>query len=325
MAYNSKAKLKLLYLKQILEEETDAEHGLTMSEIIGRLADVGISAERKGIYRDIEILREFGVDIHTYQRNPVEYAIERRDFDFNELMLIVDAIESCKALTQKQATSLIRNIKLVASDHQRALLDRRIHVTDRIKSKSDGVFDEINLIHQAMHDGRKIEFRYFKYYADGKRRATQHEPYLVTPVAITYDGGFYYLTAWNDKAQEMFEFRIDRMGQLSISDEAASRNQEISRYSFKEDQYEYFGRFDGEPVTATLKIDEDKVEIILDRFGKKAYIYPSTSGHAYATVKVRKSPQFFGWIAGMDNTVRIEKPKKLKNEYRQYLKKLLDE
>ena len=37
MAYNSKAKIKILYLLKIFQEETDAEHGLTMSQILERL------------------------------------------------------------------------------------------------------------------------------------------------------------------------------------------------------------------------------------------------------------------------------------------------
>lgn len=72
MTYNNKAKLKTLYVKQILEEETDAEHGLSMRQIIERLEQFDIKAERKSIYRDIEVLREFGCDIRSYQRNPVE-------------------------------------------------------------------------------------------------------------------------------------------------------------------------------------------------------------------------------------------------------------
>ena len=68
-----KAKLKTLYVKQILEEETDAEHGLSMRQIIERLEQFDIKAERKSVYRDIEVLREFGYDIRSYQRNPVEY------------------------------------------------------------------------------------------------------------------------------------------------------------------------------------------------------------------------------------------------------------
>ncbi|WP_311139694.1 hypothetical protein [Lancefieldella parvula] len=72
MTYNNKAKLKTLYVKQILEEETDAEHGLSMRQIIERLEQFDIKAERKSVYRDIEVLREFGCDIRSYQRNPVE-------------------------------------------------------------------------------------------------------------------------------------------------------------------------------------------------------------------------------------------------------------
>lgn len=103
MTYNNKAKLKTLYVKQILEEETDAEHGLSMRHIIERLEQFDIKAERKSVYRDIEVLREFGCDIRSYQRNPVEYALIRRQFKFPELMLMVDAVQSSKALTARQS------------------------------------------------------------------------------------------------------------------------------------------------------------------------------------------------------------------------------
>ena len=139
MAYNSKAKLKVLYLWKILQEETDAEHGLSMTQILERLASYGISAERKSIYDDIKTLRDFDIDIKTYQRNPVEYAIERRDFTLEELMLMVDAVQSCRAITERQARMLITNIKQLATNREQALLDRRIHVEGRIKSKSESV------------------------------------------------------------------------------------------------------------------------------------------------------------------------------------------
>ncbi len=324
MSYNSKAKLKILFIRRILEEETDADHGLSMKQLIERLAEVGISAERKGIYRDIEILREFGVDIRTYQRNPVEYAIERRDFSLSELMLLIDVVESCKALTKRQARSLTTNLKLMASDHQRALLDRRIHVAGRIKSKAEGVFETIDLIHRAMHEKRKVEFRYCHIGADGRLRVSRDGlPYTVTPVAVTYDGGFYYLTAWDDEFDGFREFRIDRMQHLVVSEDKAARRHEISHYAYKGNEHEYFGRFDGERVTVTLCIDGDKVEIILDRFGDAAEIISQKDGTAKAVVKVRKSPQFFGWVAGMANAVRIDAPKRLKEEYCEYLRGLI--
>ncbi len=99
MACNCKAKLKSLYLLKIRQEETDSEKDLTMAQIISRLNKYGISAERKRIYTDIDVLREFDIAVKKYQRNPVQSAIERRTFTFGELMLMVDAIQSCRAIT----------------------------------------------------------------------------------------------------------------------------------------------------------------------------------------------------------------------------------
>ena len=39
MAANNNAKLKLLLIQRMLQEETDAEHGLSMTQIIQRLAE----------------------------------------------------------------------------------------------------------------------------------------------------------------------------------------------------------------------------------------------------------------------------------------------
>lgn len=325
MSNNPKAKLKTLYVMRILQDETDAEHGLSLRQIIERLNDYGIQAERKGLYRDIEALREFGFDIQTYQRNPVQYAIASRDFTLSELMLLVDAVESCKFLTKRQSRALTTNLKLLASDHERALLDRRIHVPGRITSKRDSVFQDIDTLHDAMRLQKKVEFKYYKYALDGTRYATHDgRKHVVTPVGIAYADGYYYLTAWNDDHENMTEFRIDRMDNVGVSDERATKNDEITHHTFEGDGHELFGRFGGDPVTATLLVNADKVEIIMDRFGDSAEMYKADDETAKAVVKVHKSEQFFGWLAGLGGTVRLHAPKSLKKEYREYLLKMAD-
>lgn len=326
VTYNNKAKLKTLYVKQMLEEETDAEHGLSMRQIIERLEHLGVKAERKSIYRDIEVLMEFGCDIRTFQRNPVEYAIVRRDFRLDELMLMVDAVQSCKALTARQCNALVTNIKLLASDYQRALLERRIHVPGRIRSKSDSVFANVDTIHDAIRLRRKVEFVYYRRGLDGERHATREgRPHVVTPVGVTYAEGYYYLTAWDDDHGNMVEYRLDRMGKARVSDSGATRNAEIDHYVYDEGKYEYFGRFGGDEVTASLDVRADKVEIVMDRFGEAAQLSKLDDQTARAYVKICKSEQFFGWVAGMGNTVKIAGPKSLVEEYKNYLRGLLEE
>ena len=58
-------KIKILYLMRIFLEQTDEEHPMSVKELIAYLNSLGISAERKTVYDDIETLRNFGMDILT--------------------------------------------------------------------------------------------------------------------------------------------------------------------------------------------------------------------------------------------------------------------
>ena len=58
-------RLKLLYVMKILLERTDEDNLLSVADIISALVVYEITAERKSIYSDIELLRQFGIDILT--------------------------------------------------------------------------------------------------------------------------------------------------------------------------------------------------------------------------------------------------------------------
>ena len=56
MAKSDNQKLKLLYIKKMLEEKTDENHVISTQQIIDELAKYDIKAERKSIYSDIDML-----------------------------------------------------------------------------------------------------------------------------------------------------------------------------------------------------------------------------------------------------------------------------
>ena len=326
MTTNTKSKMKTLYIMRMLQEETDSNHGLTMREILKRLEQEGITAERKSVYRDIESLRSFGIDVKMKQRSPAEYSIDKREFKLEELMLMVDAVQSSRFITERQCRSLVQNIKQLASAKQRSLLDKRIHVTGRIKSKNESVFTNVDIVHNAIRQHKKIRFTYWKTGVNGKLYA-RHEGkiYELTPVKVVFDDGFYYVNCYNDETERCEDYRIDRMRSMKISIENATRLPKPAQDAIAEDDAQYFGRMDGEVVTSTLHVDAEKVDMIVDRFGKDAQIVPASDGGALATVKVRKSPQFFGWLAGLNGYVTIDKPQALKDEYYAYLKSLIEQ
>lgn len=74
MARDSSQKLKLLYVMQYLLRNSDEAHPVTVNQIIGYLNDLGIPAERKSIYDDVEALKKFGLDILSRSRRATSTA-----------------------------------------------------------------------------------------------------------------------------------------------------------------------------------------------------------------------------------------------------------
>lgn len=324
MAAN-RQKLKLLYLMQMLMEETDAERGLSMPEIIARLSEQGISAERKSLYRDIEALREFGLDIRTYQRAPVEYAIGKRDFELNELVLMVDAVQSLRFLSERKVNSLVNSIKGLASSSQRKTLNRQLHVEGRIRSQSESVFSALDCINQAIAEKRKINFTYWDYDVNKNRVPRKDErTYCETPVRLIYSEGNYYLAAYNDKHACISIYRIDRMAKTHLSHEAASRNEITANFDVTQYENRSFSMFGGKAVPVTLIVAKEAMNAVVDRFGCDVHTVTVDADHARVSAMVMLSPTFYGWLTQFGSKIQVEQPRELIDGYREHLRMILE-
>ncbi|HAM15208.1 MAG TPA: WYL domain-containing protein [Eggerthellaceae bacterium] len=321
---DQKQKLKLLYLMRILQEETDPEHGLTMPQILQRLSEEGITAERKSIYRDIIALRDVGVDIQKLSARPVQYVLVRSEFSLDDVMMLIDAVQSSRFITERKSNQLVKSLKGLVSARERKALDKRVHVQDRVKSLSESTFHSVDIIHEALQRKRKVQFLYFSYNTDLKRKA-RHEGrrYLLTPVKVVYADGNYYLAGYDDTDQKIKTYRIDRMELLQLSDERAARNAEITAYEYEDFAYKRFGMFHGDPTTVTLRVKEQLVDTVVDFFGHDLDVAKSTDAYVDVRVNVVKSPQFFGWIAGLDGGVTIQAPRTVRAEYKEWLQSLI--
>lgn len=78
MARSNNQKAKILYLEKMIRatKETGA---VSMQEILTALQEKGISAERKSIYDDMEVLRSFGMDIQYKRERPGGYYLAGSD------------------------------------------------------------------------------------------------------------------------------------------------------------------------------------------------------------------------------------------------------
>lgn len=324
MANTNKQKLKLLYLIRILERETDPEHGLSMPQILDRLEAEGITAERKSIYRDIDALRKTGVEIKMLPTRPTQYALVRSDLRLEDVMMLVDAVQSSRFITERKSNQLVKSLKSLVSERERRQLDKRVHVKGRVKSATDSVFHSVDVIHEALQRKRKIQFLYFSYGTNLKRSA-RHEGkrYEVTPAKVVFADNNYYLAAYDDDDGMMKTYRVDRMELLQVSDKPATRCAEIANYEYEDFAYQSFGMFHGEQACVTLHANANMMDTIVDRFGRDVEVVKATPAYADIRVNVRLSPQFFGWVAGLNGGVTIKAPRRVTADYKAWLKSLI--
>ena len=118
MAKTYNQKVKILFLMEIFLKKTDADHTISMKEIIEEMQKNGISAARKSIYSDIETLKEYGMDIEYRKERPEGYYLASRTFELPELKRLVDAVQSSKFVTEKKSRALIKKLEGLASGYE---------------------------------------------------------------------------------------------------------------------------------------------------------------------------------------------------------------
>ena len=79
----------------------------------------------------------------------------------------------------------------------------------------------------------------------------------------------------------------------------------------------------GKPLK--LLCDNARREDVQEYFGDFAQYKDKGDGYFSVTVQIAESPEFYGWMTAMGRDVRICKPKKSAQAYREYLKGLVKE
>lgn len=225
MSRNPMQKQKLLYLRKILLEKTDENHGLTSSEILAELALYGITAERKSLYDDFQVLEKFGMDICKSKSSTVKYYVASREFELPELKLLVDAIQSSKFITEK-SISLIHKLEGLASVHDGKELQRQVFVANRAKTMNERIYYSVDKIQNAIALNRKISFKYYRWELDfsGTERIVKREKirdggYTASPWALCWDDENYYLIAYDTCADSIKHYRVDKMDDIEVLDD----------------------------------------------------------------------------------------------------------
>jgi len=317
-------KYKILVIRDLLLE-TDEQHPMTVQDLIDKLRERGIEAERKSVTDDLLTLADYGMDVESLAVGKRKgYYLASRTFEPAELKMLVDSVQAAKFLSPKKTMRLIKKLAALSSRGEAALLKRQLYLSDRGKTDNESVFYNIDAIHGAIAEDREITFVYWQYDLSKKRVPRKSGArYRVSPFALVWDDEFYYLIAYDAEDARIKHYRVDKMNRITIGDAGRQGKDAFSALDMSVYTSRNFSMFAGEEADVVLDCDAGLIGVIIDRFGTDVSIHPDGDRFT-AFVKVAVSEQFFGWVAALGGAVRIVSPQPVKEQFLALLDRVRD-
>lgn len=322
--------VKLMIIRDYLYSHSNENHFVTSKEIIAHLTSKGIRADRKTIFSDIRRLEDdYGMKIvHNTRKG---YRIESPIFEPRELRLMIDSVQSAHFITENEAANITRKIKELADVYTQPTLDRKAYVNDRIRNSKESVVARTDIIHEAISLDAQVAFKYFHYYPslkkETKKYSKQGNPYVVSPFALYWNNGNYYLYAYvSDRSRFQF-FRIDRMESIQITSNSREGHDSFSAAMLQSNRkVKVFDMYaTGNVVNVTLSGINKVADQVIDAFGNNLMFMPNKKeGYFTVNVLVDVSPPFFAWLTNFGNQIEIANPPQVREQFKNHIKGIAD-
>lgn len=316
--HQRKIRPKVVY--DILLKESDEQHPMSTYEIIDKLKERGISAERKTLYEDIKLLNAYGYEVLSERGRTNYYYVVDRSFDIAELRILTDAVEAARFVTAKKSAVLQKKLMELAGKSGKESLGAEHLRFDVVKLKNENIFYNVDTLDACISAGKKCSFLYFDYDFEGRRRYRKDmQPYVVSPVQMLFEDNNYYLLAISEHPG-VTAYRVDRMDKVTMEADDAERGDVADISEFRKQVFSMYG---GEAVNVELECDESYVNVIVDKFGFGVTMLKLDDSTVRIKVRVQLSPTFFGWLATGGGKIKIAAPAEAAEKYREHLTKCM--
>jgi len=292
-------KKRILCLMEILLHQTDEDHILNASDLAEILKNkYGIEADRRTIYTEVAVLQDFGLDVVQVRGKTKGYYIGSRDFEFAEVKLLVDTVQSSKFITEKKSRELIGKLEQLCSESQAKQLNPQVVVTNRPKTENETIYYNVDRIHTAISGNRQISFQYLDWNMRKELVPRVNSLRKVSPWALIWQDENYYLAAYDSGDGHMKHYRVDKMGKVEVCREAREGVDQFAKVDLAAYTNQIFGMYGGEEQMVTLQFPNRLVGVVLDRFGREADIRQMPEGELRQIVGMvpKKAVLFKGTI-----------------------------
>ena len=324
MVQDNYRKIKLLKLLELLRSDSDESNPMTTSDLCGRLEEMGIVCDRRTLSKDISLLNEHGYEImSTTVGHEKGYYIDDRGFSVPELKILIDAVQASSFITEKKTRELVEKLAQLGGNHRAELLKGNLVCFNTRKHTNEQIFYNVDALEQAVEQQKKVLFRYFTLNERGEKvyRRDGHR-YVVEPVALVFNEDNYYVITYSDRYDSTVTYRVDRMDGVTVAEEPISEKAVQLRQEMAQYTEQVFKMYGGQLEDVVLEFEDTLVGVVFDKFGENTQMIRVGEKKCVATVKVRVSPTFWGWLFQFAGEMRVLSPQWVIDGYRAQAEKL---
>ena len=325
-------KMLILNILDILRKYSDADHRLSAKEI-GELLEQEYSqtVDRKAIKRNLMNLLDFGYYIEYTEttrinKNGEEESIYSdwyliREFTDAELRLLIDSLLFSKTLPYNQCKELIGKLENLSNDYFRSKV-KHIRTLPENLPENKQVFWTIEIIDEAITNGKQVAFQYAEYGIDKKARprkkkdSNEPDEYIVSPYQMAATNGRYYLICNRTWYPRISNYRLDRIMNIRLLDDPITPLRKLKGYenglSLPKHMAEHIYMFAGDSVKVTFHAQSSLIADIMDWFGRDVKIRALDNETVEVIVSVNENAMFF-WALQYGMGIEVKQPESLRS------------
>ena len=322
---NDVHKIKLLLLWDILCKNTDEDHALNTDEIANLLALRGVNVSRKILVQDIATLCDNGYEVLSYKKRYHYYYVVNRALETAEVVMLADVIKASK-LPVSQKKALVQRLSETLCSHQAENISKHIVSLDKGRKGSSSLIYNVDSIERAINENKKISFLYFDY--DDKHKKVYRKDgkrYVVSPAYMVWNKDNYYLLCFSNGYADLVTYRLDKMDDVKVDEAEREPHPEYEKFNTDEYRKQVFSMFGGELCNVTLLFEPSILSDMFDRFGDDIRIRKVDENTYSVDVSVQVSKTLFAWIVGTQGKVKIRSPRKVLDEFNNFVAKIKEE
>ncbi|MBP3270628.1 MAG: WYL domain-containing protein [Ruminococcus sp.] len=310
-------KIKLLKIVGFLSTDSSQNMPATTNQIIDYLDSIGISCDRRTLYRDMDLLMDSGLGIEkTLVSRENAYYIENDALTLAELKILIDAVQAANFITPDKTSALMEKLMAMTGTRKKEILRKNTIFYNNHKHSNEDIFDNIEKIEIAIQKKRQVSFYYFdlnekheRVYRKDKKR------YVTDPVALVYNEDNYYLVTYSRKYAETVNYRVDRMDTVEVEETALCDEARIRKKRPHTYTEQVFKMYNGKTEDVILEFDRDLLGTVYDKFGEDLFIRHSDEDKLRIKVTIQISPPFWGWLMQFGGRMKIVSPDGLKPDF----------